>query len=256
LVPSNWIRFDLPATPTGSPRSREPAQHRQLPRNRRIAETLFRCGIVERAGQGADRIVEACIRNGQTLPDYQHSDAYQVSLTLDGELRNAALLRVLDRIDPTVAAQLDVHDLLVFRMAALGSSIPKELRPRAAQLLDVGLLQRGRGGKYMPARAYSEGTTGFLDVRPRDLIAQKLLAFLHEHAADGRSMEELIVYTPNASRSTIKRVLNELQQRGKAHSVGSRSQTRWFPGPVSFGSAYPKMAAGMDQANHDRNGAT
>ncbi len=64
---------------------------RQLPRNRRIAETCFRCGIVECSGQGADRIVEECIRNGQALPDYQRSDTYQVSLTLDGELRHVAL---------------------------------------------------------------------------------------------------------------------------------------------------------------------
>ena len=32
----------------------------QFPRNRRIAETFARCGLVERSGQGADRIVEEC----------------------------------------------------------------------------------------------------------------------------------------------------------------------------------------------------
>ena len=37
----------------------------QLPRNRRIAETFARCGLIERSGQGAERIVEKCVRHGQ-----------------------------------------------------------------------------------------------------------------------------------------------------------------------------------------------
>ena len=39
----------------------------QSPRNRRIAETFARCGLVERSGQGADRIVEECVRGGKLL---------------------------------------------------------------------------------------------------------------------------------------------------------------------------------------------
>src|SRR5262249_57156941 len=67
---------------------------RQQPRNRPIAETFFRCGIVERAGQGADRIVESCIHNGQALPDYRRSDSYQVTLTLDRALRHPGMPRL------------------------------------------------------------------------------------------------------------------------------------------------------------------
>lgn len=44
-------------------------------------------------------------------------------------------------------------------------------------------------------------------------------------------MEELTAEVPNLSRSTIKRVLTDLRDRGKVHSTGARSQARWFPGP-------------------------
>ena len=219
-------------SPGGFPPGITPANmlDRQLPRNRRIAETFFRCGIVERSGQGADRIVEESIRNGHALPDYQRSDSHQVSLSLDGELRNPELIRFLNRIDPEVTARLDAHDLLVLRAAATGSKLPPDLRPRAAQLVDAGLLERTRGGKYMPARAYLEGTGAFQAVRPRDAAAQKLLAFLHEHRRKGCSMEELTSVVPDLSRSTIKRVLHELREHGKAHAAGEGKQTRWFPG--------------------------
>ena len=55
----------------------------QLPRNRRIAETFPRCGLVERSGQGADRIVEECVRDGKLFPDYSRSDPHQVWITLE-----------------------------------------------------------------------------------------------------------------------------------------------------------------------------
>lgn len=75
----------------------------------------------------------------------------------------------------------------------------------------------------------------FQDERPRDFAAKKLLAFLHEHAAQGKPMEALLTVTPELSRTTIKRTLSELRERGKTHSFGKGSQTRWFPGPPPKG---------------------
>src|SRR3546814_9552860 len=39
--------------------------YRQHPRNRRIAEALQFCGLVERSGQGADRMFRMCIQEGK-----------------------------------------------------------------------------------------------------------------------------------------------------------------------------------------------
>jgi len=61
--------------------------YRQLPRNRRIAETLERCGLVERSGQGANRMFEESIRQAKPLPDFAGTDQYQVALTLHGRFR-------------------------------------------------------------------------------------------------------------------------------------------------------------------------
>lgn len=41
----------------------------QNPRNRRVAEVLSRCGLVERAGQGFDLIYRECISQSKPLPD-------------------------------------------------------------------------------------------------------------------------------------------------------------------------------------------
>ena len=128
----------------------------QLPRNRRIAETFARCGLIERSGQGADRIMEECVRHGQSLPDYSHSDAHQVWLTLDGEIRDENFLKFMDLAGEETLATLDPHDFLILGLIASGKRLPAELRPHVPRLLEVGVLDRtGRGKPILAKRFFS-----------------------------------------------------------------------------------------------------
>ena len=43
---------------------------RQIPRNRRIAEILALCGLVERSGQGMNIIYETSVKEAKPLPDF------------------------------------------------------------------------------------------------------------------------------------------------------------------------------------------
>lgn len=43
---------------------------KQNPRNRRIAEAFAKCGMVERSGQGANRMFELCARESKPPPDF------------------------------------------------------------------------------------------------------------------------------------------------------------------------------------------
>ena len=45
---------------------------RQVPRNRRIAEILALCGLVERSGQGMNIIYETSIKEAKQLPDFTY----------------------------------------------------------------------------------------------------------------------------------------------------------------------------------------
>ena len=47
---------------------------RQVPRNRRIAEILALCGLVERSGQGMNIIYETSIKEAKQLPDFSGTD--------------------------------------------------------------------------------------------------------------------------------------------------------------------------------------
>ena len=51
---------------------------RQNPRNRRVAEILTKCGLVERSGQGMNLIYEELIKQSKPSPDFTRTDAYRV----------------------------------------------------------------------------------------------------------------------------------------------------------------------------------
>ena len=46
------------------------------PRNRLLADVLSKTGIVERSGQGIDKIFKNTISEGKLQPDYSHSDNF------------------------------------------------------------------------------------------------------------------------------------------------------------------------------------
>ena len=68
---------------------------RQSPRNRRIAEILSLCGLVERSGQGMNLIYEISIMEAKELPDFTDTDNNFVSLTLNGLIIDKKMQQVL-----------------------------------------------------------------------------------------------------------------------------------------------------------------
>lgn len=58
------------------------------PRSRLIADVLLKTGLVERSGQGVDKIFTNTLQQGKPMPDYGLSDPFQVSLVLDHSVIN------------------------------------------------------------------------------------------------------------------------------------------------------------------------
>lgn len=71
---------------------------RQSPRNRRIAEILALCGLVERSGQGMNLMYEWSIKEAKQLPDFTGTDQDFVKLTLNGMVLDEKMLSLINRI--------------------------------------------------------------------------------------------------------------------------------------------------------------
>lgn len=60
------------------------------PRNKLLADVLARTGVVERSGQGVDKMFRNMLSEGKKAPDYSHSDAFCVELHLSAVIEDVA----------------------------------------------------------------------------------------------------------------------------------------------------------------------
>jgi ATP-dependent DNA helicase RecG len=131
---------------------------KQFPRNRRIAEVFAKCGLVERSGQGANRMFEECIKESKPRPDFTGTDEYQVSVTLRGEVQDTEFLRFLEQVGKETLASFTTQDLLVLDYLHRDEPIPQQLKDRLPVLRTrevVEITGRGRGTRYILSRRLS-----------------------------------------------------------------------------------------------------
>lgn len=211
---------------------------RQLPQNRRIAEVFSKCGLVERAGQGANTMFEESIKESKPRPDFSETDAYQVSLTLRGEVQDPRFLRFIQEVQEERPARFTTQDLLVLDLVHREQPIPDDLRPRLPTLIDEGIVEsigRGKGIRYMLSRRFY----GFLRLqgaytRKRGLDRETNKALLLKHVQDNRQqgshLKELMQVLPALSRGQVQALLRALRSEGRIHHTGRTITSRWYPG--------------------------
>lgn len=212
---------------------------RQSPRNRRLAEALQRCGLVERSGQGMDRMFEACILNAQARPSFGGTDPWQVAMTFRGAVEDPRFLRFLEQVGQERLAHFSTEHFLVLDHVHREERVPEHLRPALRDLVDQAVVEvagRGRGTRYFfSRRLYSWLGQEAAYTRKRGLDRETCKALLLRHVQDragvGSPMEELMEVVPSLTRGQVKGMLQDLARAGLAHSRGRTRAARWFPGP-------------------------
>ncbi len=210
---------------------------RQNPRNRRIAEILTRCGLVERSGQGMNLIYEELIKQSKPTPEFSRTDQYQVGLTLHGTVQDPAFVRFVEKVSKETTAFFSTHDWMVMAAANRGEKLPRGGESRVARLVDLGIIERGRGRTYMLSRRFYEfvGKTGAY-TRKKGLDREHNLALLLKHIEEskavGSKLEELCQVLPPLPKTHVQSLLQTLKRRGLAHPVGQRRAGVWYPGPA------------------------
>lgn len=210
--------------------------NRQQPRNRRIAEAFARCGLVERSGQGVDRIFRAAISQAKPLPSYASSDAYQVQLVLRGEVIDPAFLRFLEKVGAETVTSFATEDFLVLDAIRRDIAVPEALVGRLPRLRELGLIEtvgHGRGARpLLSRRFYSALGQAGAYTRRRGLdheTNKALLAkHLHDAAPESCALSELHQVLPNLSARQVSHLLKQLRDEGRADLRGARRWGRWF----------------------------
>ena len=213
---------------------------RQNPRNRRVAEILTRCGLVERSGQGMNLIYEEQIKQSKPVPDFARTDQYQVGLTLHGTVQDPTFVRFVEKVSKETTAFFNTHDWLLMSAAARGEKLPKGFEKQVSRLIDLGILERGKGRTHILSRKFYEfvGKTGAY-TRKKGLDREHNLALLKKHidenATVGSKLDELCQVIPSLPRTHVQSLLQTLKRRGLAHPQGQRRAGVWYPAPTADG---------------------
>lgn len=214
---------------------------RQQPRNRRIAEVFGKCGLVDRAGQGADRIFEESIKQAKSLPDFTHTDEYQVVLTLDGQVQDESFLRFLAKLDKKDLDSFTTIDFLVLDYVHKEKPLPSdppELKTRLKHLVDLGVIEsigRGKSIQYILCQMFyrQAGKSGVYTRKlglDRDTNKELLLKHIRANKTEGARLSDLLQVLPSLSENQVQTLLRELKTAGSVHVRGKTRAGLWFPG--------------------------
>jgi ATP-dependent DNA helicase RecG len=212
----------------------------QNPRNRRVAEVLGKCGLVERSGQGIDLIYRSCIGQGKPLPDFARTGEHSVWVTLHGEIQDPEFLRYLEEIGRERTAAFNTEDFLAIDLVHRDQRVSPHLVPRLQALVDHGVIERvgrGRGTRYLLSRRFYRflGRAGTYTRRrglDRETNKSLLVRHIEDSAATGTTLGELQGVLPDLSRYQVQGLLRALRDEGRVRVQGQRRWARWVPAAI------------------------
>lgn len=208
----------------------------QYPRNRRLAEALGRCGLIERSGQGLNLMMESAVRQGKPLPSFAGTAAHEVRLTLEGGVRNPAFVRFMERLGDETLRSFSTLDYLALECLEQGKPLSPTLKERLPSLMAVGAVEsmgRGRGTRYMLSEALyaslgAKGTYTRQRGLDRDTNKALLLKHVMKQGEQGAPVSELQQVLPTHSASALRGLLLELRAENKLALKGERRWARWY----------------------------
>ncbi len=200
------------------------------PRNRLLADVLQKTGIVERSGQGVDKIYYNTLLEGKAEPDYTKSDYFQVNLKLSAIIEDRAfalfIVAVQDELPETEKLSvLEVITLNMIKKNAPKKDLDIEI---VTKLLEKKLIEkRGKTNAiyYILSKDYYEFTdkkAKYYNLQELDEseVLTKIIQFLSK---EGRAkMKDFVgLFEDKLSRKQVrfrveKFVLNKmLEQQGE-----------------------------------------
>lgn len=211
---------------------------RQLPRNRKIAEILALCGLVDRSGQGMNIIYETCVKEAKQLPDFSGTDDFFVSLTLNGLIIDKKMLSLINKIGNERLDSLSTLDFLTINSLYYNRDLTSNMKLRLPHLTDMGIVEHVSRSKYVLARSlYSAVGKSGIHTRKvgldRETNKELLIKHLRGKKGEGAPLREFQQVLPALSPSSIQVLLRELRDDGRIYLMGKTSAGRWYLGDKS-----------------------
>lgn len=199
------------------------------PRSRLMTEILEKTGLVERSGQGVDKIFSITLSEGKAEPDYKNSDLFQVSLTLRTEIIDKAFHVFISQYQNSEKEpRLGVEQILT--LCKIRNSIFQNLKTEiVSQLEKSGLIEKisGHTNRYTLSQEYHALVNDGLKIGKRYLVkeVELLLLALQGNALKMGELEKILQESLN--RNQIKYLAGKLFEDEVLSKAGKGSGTTY-----------------------------
>lgn len=204
--------------------------HKRYWRNRCIAETLEKAGLVERSGQGMDDIFEHTIREGKGLPDLSKSDAFSVCLEIPAKVKDKNFILFLEKIINEKQVTLSFDE--IYELESIRESQPVAHIERRNKFLDMGIVEqvgKTRGAKYILSHKYyaHEGKVG-MHTKLAGLERDKYKELIIKHLKKNKGYrQDLTDAFSELDPMDVSNFLQELKRANKIRFIGSSKKGYW-----------------------------
>jgi ATP-dependent DNA helicase RecG len=200
------------------------------PRSRLMTEILEKTGLVERSGQGVDKIYSITLSEGKVEPDYTKSDIFQVSLTLRTEIINKAFHVFVSQYQNSgKESKLGVEQIIT--LSKIHNGIFQNLNAGIlSQLEKANLIQRlsGHTTRYQLSEDYQKLTNDGQRILKRYLVKEieQLLLVLQGNVLKMGDLE--VRLTDSLTRNQIKYLTVKLIEDEVLKKEGKGSGTSYI----------------------------
>ena len=208
------------------------------PRNRLLTDVLQKTGIVERSGQGVDKIYYQMLKDGKREPDYTKSDDFQVELQLSAVIEDKAFARFIGGIQQELSndEKLSVHEVIHLNHIRSDNRTFHFDNKIIQRLLKRSLIEKHgktRGMYYTLSRIYYEYTDekGKYSKTDWDNEQAFMLMIQHLQKFESAKMKDFVdIFDGRLSRKQVRNIVENLVNNRQLNKNGTGKGTFYTVG--------------------------
>lgn len=185
------------------------------PRNRLLAEVLQKTGIVERSGQGVDKIFYNTLSEGKSEPDYSESDYFQVSLKLSAIIKDRAFALFIDSVQKELTERQKLSVLEIIMLNKIKKGIPKKD-------LDLEQVDKLLEKKLIEKRGKTNAVFYILSKDYYEFTDEKAKYYNFQELDDNQVLSTILQYLSKEEKAKMKEMVNLFEGRLSRRQVRVR----------------------------------
>lgn len=208
------------------------------PRNRLLADVLSKTGIVERSGQGIDKIFLYTLSEGKPEPDYKHSDNFTVTATLSANVKDRGFAIFVQSIQQELPdnEKLSVFDVMALCQLRDGNKKPSDTKI-TQKLEQLGYIEKhGKTNAiyYTLPRRYYELTGNMAEYSMmtdwnKEQVWAVLLPYLKKYGK-AKKADMMKLLGDRISEKQLRNYIEELKAAEWLRVEGTKGQTTYHIG--------------------------